>query len=404
MEVREPCGLAHDRQIVTIPCPDDLGVQKYLRLHDERQDVILRGQGNDREKCIYLELALAPWQQLSLRCEVTGEDDPLFHGGINHVSNSTLNNGCLVLPLWLGAESLTRESVVRLPVPLRENMAGRSCYLDSGLLPLVHRGKMVVDGPLRSVYEYEVRFEEQHSYRVRYVVDAQTLFVRMEEWFDLDTGAQIVWDFEGDSLPDRFYRLDTSPGYAAEPLFYHMDRRLARIAGWSQQCQLMLTDGYAVGFGNGEVMGFFAMDGGEWNGEQFNYLDAWVRRWDLHDRRSRRLLPPHAKADGFPSPERIPLRGESRFMPHFNVEGWVGGRGSRLIGVLVCERDVFERLSERGQSLLRRYHIQRGVYPLQRMVRDVFEWEDELFAAESPGLSHVRTLVAERCMKARGKD
>lgn len=257
---------------------------------------------------------------------------------------------------------------------------------------------LLESGPLRTVVRYQAVIGSSQSYAALLTFDAASDFIEIDETFSADRGDQIVWDFAGEDLPDELHRLDSSAGYTSQTIGYFFDRRLARLAGWNQYSQLHdFSDGYALTFPKSEdVIGLVALRGGDWQGNSHNFLEAWVRRWFPDDPSSRRLVPPEAKADGAPSPEQVPGRPVNLHEPHFSIEGWLH-QGRRTFALMLTTKDQlrpedwnaqpslghFETKPDREryrqqQSLLRRIHTQRGLFPLADQLALACEWPMEL--------------------------
>ncbi|PYI53365.1 hypothetical protein DLM86_16400 [Paenibacillus flagellatus] len=381
MEVTEPLGFGHEPQIATIDWPEGEPAADLLK--DEASGRTFPVQhASDRPGKAYVRLALDPRETLRLKpsagpaepaADERGERGPRNaiapEGGSVYIANGAIE---LELPYGAGridpAECRKADGV---PGPVRRMRSaggvwrGRS-FIDGGTggAAASWEGRIRDGGALRTVYEYRVAFGHGGRYEAVLTIDAGERFVRIEETFETAPGAQVVWDFAGDDLPETAYLLDPTPGCRTSRLHYRFDQRLARLAGWTQYSQLLdLSDGFAFRFAQGDdAVGFVALDGGDWRGNRHNHAELWMRRWERDDPRTRASMPWDAKADWTGHPERIPARGESVGVPHLNVEAWIV-RGHRRFALVVADAGF---VLDGG---LRRLQTRRGVATLDAMLR-----------------------------------
>ena len=406
--LRESLGLSHEEQVIEIPIPDSSADWFFLR--EEGGGRLFPVQASRQKPGHgYLLIAVEPHREISL-VMAEGAEEPRARVEIaDRDGNGRLENGCFEIELLAGGQVFAPGfSRPPLPGPVvrMRPCQGRGAwrggtFIDTSLSPLRWKAEWLEWGPLRAAYRYRVEFPDAHFYQLVLTADAGSDFARLEETFHMAASDQIVWDFSGDDLPDRLSLLDSTAGYRGQRLHYHYDRRQARLWGWTQFSQLHdLSDGFALRFpGADDVVGVVALEGGAWNGNALNHLEAWTRRWETDDRGTRRL-PAEAKADGFPGPERIPARGESRCRPHFTLEGWLR-RGCRRFALVLSEGKKIEPLAESPsdpeaqgcspalghfeevpdrpryraqQGRLRQIHTQHGLIPLQDQLAMTFAW------------------------------
>ena len=400
---RECCGLSHERQIIRVSWPGSLAGEG---LRDSISGKFMRHQRSLLEpESVFVELELDPFQQIEL-VAADAEDGAgdAFDVSIRDLGNRAglISNGLFSLEVPLGRHIWTSPPGFDAPGPIARMRVGDGpwrghCFFDTRAAMTATRGDILENGLLRVLYRFHAEFAGGGFYTAHVTVDRGQCFAVIEEEFQTGSGDQLVWDFSGEDLPGEFYLLDSSAAYQTQPLHYHFDRRLTRLAGWTQQSQHFgFSDGYAIGFPGErrEIAGFVALEGGSWRGGKLNHLEAWTRRWFPHDPSSRRDVPSEAKADAQPSPERIPGRGQGSCEPHFNLEGWIG-QGRRQWALVLTTVDHIAPADPNGeplahfedrpdreryrrqQSLLRRIHTQRGMLPLQEMLEMPFAWEEE---------------------------
>ena len=428
LSIREAVGLAHEPQVIEVPLPAGTPV-----LREEHGGALHPAQPSSRRPGHgFLRVALEPGQALSfVPAEKTVEvPDPVT------VSESAeawrVGNGRFELELLAGEKALGPEAagsplsgpVLRMRIgagPWR----GRT-FLDTARPARGWKAEWRERGPLRAVYRCRIDLAGDGFYEVVLTVDAGADFARVEETFSAGAADQIVWDFAGADLPERLGLLDSTAGQAAKEVHYHFDQRHARLWCWTQYSQLHdLSDGFALHFaGADDIVGAVALEGGSWQGNALNHLEAWTRRWETADPATRRL-PADAKADSFPGPERIPARGGSVCAPHFTLEGWLrrGARTFALVlstgraiapragspgteGVQGCSPALghFEEVPDRAryraqQGRLRQIQIRHGLLPLQAQLAMAFAWPLEPAfqpgAPSTPGRDHALRVAQE---------
>ncbi len=354
----------------------------------------------------FLFLEIRPDETLSL---VSGTESEFEHAVAATESDAawTVSNGLFTLELSRGDGPAT--DTAEIPGPIRRvreaggPWRGRT-FFDTARAPLREEASWRERGPVRSIYHYRIEFSGGGFYELELTVDAGLDFARLHEKFEGGAADQIVWDFAGADVPERLSLLDSTAGYTPRWLHYHLDQRHARLWCWTQFSQLHdLSDGLALHFsGSDDVVGLVTLEGGKWQGNALNHLEAWTRRWQTADPATRRL-PADAKADSFPGIAAIPARGRSVNEPHFTLEGWLrhgerhfalvlstaariapqierqGANGETGCSVAlghfedVSRRDLYSRL----QGRLRQIHIQHGMLPLQDQLGLIFEWPVE---------------------------
>ena len=390
LRLREFCGLAHERQVICIALPPELGDGGLLRDAETRRrcrfqrSTVCPDEG-------FLEVALGPFENLTLSRDGQGGSPPGVIFRSDAPQTGVIDNRVFSLEVPYGEGTSVGETTGETPGPLRRFRVGTGpwrgrTFLDARQPVKTWRGELLEHGPVRVAYRFRAELSRDGFYEAAITVDVGQPLAVVEERFQAGSGDQVVWDFAGSDLPEEFYLLDASASYQMRPLIYHLDQRLTRLACWTQQSQHFdFSDGYAVGFApsaesetaSREVAGFVALEGGAWRGGKLNHLEAWTRRWFPGDADSRRNVPPEAKADSQPNPERIPARGRTVNEPHFNVEGWIG-HGARKWALVLTTLDRIEPPDRSGpplehfenrpdrpryraqQSLLRRIHTQRG--------------------------------------------
>ncbi|WP_256762033.1 hypothetical protein [Cohnella sp. WQ 127256] len=278
-----------------------------------------------------------------------------------------LSNGKLSLEVPLGKHPISASAHVPGPIYRMQRCGGlwRGCtYLDTRNAPTGCEGTIREHGPLRTVYEYRAEWADGGSYEAVITLDSGQVFARIEETFDTEPGAQLVWDFAGSDLPAEAWVLNSAEGCTSVPLHNRFDRRLARLASWNQYSQLHdLSDGYALGFEQGDdTIGFVSINGGAWHGNRQNHAELWIRRWERNDPRTRKDTPWDVKADWTDHPERILARGDSISIPHVNVESWIVS-GHRRSALVIADRAFVQ------SGGLRRLHTRRGVVTLEEITR-----------------------------------
>jgi hypothetical protein len=418
MAIREACGLNHERQILAVACPADVPrAAKLFRFRDPKTGAEFpaqRSQQNLETAFIQLELRAGEEFQLVAQDQISAITDAVTLS--TNDSHGIVANGKWAAELFLG-EWRAEENALpsfEAPTPIRRMRIKDGPWRGSSFfdtrLPVRDISSVVLEsGPLRIVTRFQARIGPAHSYTAHLTFDAGSDYIAVDEVFSCDSGDQIVWDFSGADLPEQIHLLNSTAGFATQSLHYFFDRRLARLASWNQYSQLHdFSDGYALTFSqNDDVIGCVALGGGDWDGNSHNFLEAWARRWLPGDPTSRRLVPPEAKADAAPSPEKIAARPANECEPHFSLEGWLH-HGRRRFALVLTSREKlrflewnaapplghFETEPDREryrqqQSLLRRIHTQHGMFPLADQLKLCWSWPQEkaparIVAAEPP--------------------
>lgn len=418
IEMKESCGLAHEAQVIEVDIPSE--IREPMILADEHTNARFPLQpSRDRPGIGFLFVRMAPFQRLKLVPVNEAAADELRSEELSAQSVQpcvlteeegigTLSNGLLSVQVPLeeriyaiGEGRFAPGPVLRLKA---ESGKWRGHTFFDTREEVRHAGGVCLESsPLRIHYRYRAEIGTSGYYEADMILDAGREFARVHERFDASSGDQLVWDFGPDHVPETLYLLDATAGYTMVKPQRFFDQRYARLAGWTQFSQLFdLSDGYAVRFREGDAAGFVALEGGDWRGGRLNHIELWARRWWKGDPGSRRDVPPEAKADGNPSPERIATRGEPTGEPHMSAEAWIS-RGSRRFALVAASAERILPLARsegrddsglrgcspalghfeihpdreryrRQQGLLRKIHTQYGIMPLQAMCAMVFEW------------------------------
>jgi len=181
-------------------------------------------------------------------------------------------------------------------------------------------------------------------------------------------------------------------------LQYYYDQQRVRLAAWTQFSQLPgRCDGFGLCLSDAEL-GFVALEGGKWEGNNLNFIEGWSRRWNPLDPGSRRLVPAEAKADAAPGPDQIAARSGFVHEPAFFCEAWIG-KGRRMWALAVGSReDLFSPSSCSGERKrttgfdwvpdvksydaqrvrLREIHTRHGLLPLASLCELALEWPEEV--------------------------
>lgn len=397
--LQEQMGLAHERQILEIEAPP-VAVPSLRDRDTGRLFPFQRSQADARRG--FLLVGLEPLQRLDLEpCE---DAAPLANPIEVRVGpdEATVQNGLWALRVPVGAWQGGGASEM-VPGPLNsfqlagDKARGRT-FLDVRAPVASRRGWMDEQGPLRAVACYRVELAGGGFYESRIGLDAAQTVASFAEQWSAGASDQMVWDFSGEDFPAEMLLLDATPGYTSRKIQPHFDQRHARLWGWTQQSQLHdLRDGFALKFdaaADAPVAGFLTLNGGQWRGNRTNHLEAWTRRWWREDPLSRRGQGWENKADSLPAPDAIPRRGESVGTPHFNLEGALAEEGSRAFLLVLTRASAampprlrdggdergcsqrpghFDDTPDRAQyaleqSLLRRLHIQRGLFSLREVL------------------------------------
>ena len=403
--IREAFGLDHERQILTVECPIGLLDSSLIfQLRDVVTGKVFpaqRSRQNPDVAFVQVELRAGEELRLALLDELPKASEHEIQLSTDGDGVAVVSNGKWAVELFLGEwkRGGDSSSLFQAPAPIRRLRVADGpwrgkMFFDTHQPAREAAGTVLESGPLRTVTQFVARFGTEYAYTAQFTFDAGADHVVVEENFTGDSGDQIVWDFSGDDLPEEIYLLDSSANFSTQSLHYFFDRRLARLACWNQYSQLHdYSDGYAVGFSQSdEVIGYVALKGGDWRGNAHNFLEAWTRRWLPGDPLSRRLVPPEAKADASPSPEKIGARPVNLCESHFSIEGWLR-QGRRQFALVLTTKDAlrpadwnaapslghFEEGPDRAryrqqQSLLRRVHTQYGMFPLAEQLALVTSW------------------------------
>lgn len=405
MIIRESCGLDHGRQILAIACPAGLpGDVTLFSFRDAKSGAEFPAQrSRENPKLAFIQLELGAGEEF--RLEPQDHLSAVADGIVLSTKDSTniVSNGTWAAEIFLG--EWRKENALpsfQAPTPIRRLRIKHGPWRGSSFFDTRHSVRHISStvlefGPLRIVTQFTARIGPAHSYVARLTFDAGADHITVDEVFSCDSGDQIVWDFSGADLPEQIHLLDSSAGFATQALHYFFDRRLARLACWNQYSQLHdFSDGYALTFSHGDdVIGCVALQGGDWDGNSHNFLEGWTRRWFPGDPSSRRLVPPEAKADAAPSPERIAARPANSCEPHFSFEGWLH-HGRRIFALVLTSKENlrspewnaapplghFEAVPNREryrqqQSLLRRIHTRHGMFPLADQLQLCWSWPQE---------------------------
>ncbi|MGB8356537.1 MAG: hypothetical protein WCD79_21740, partial [Chthoniobacteraceae bacterium] len=404
--LHEACGLAHERQIITVACgPDAAGGAELFSCRDAAGGREFPAQRSRQDAGLaFVQIGLGAHEEYQLGFH---EGAPEIAGAVSvskrdDQSYVIISNGAWAAKVFLGEwEADDVEPSYDAPAPVqrirvKEGQWRGGVFFDTRQAVRKITSTVLESGPLRVVTQFHAIIGEAQFYSARLTFDAGTDFIAIDEAFDCGSADQIVWDFVGEDLPAEIHLLDSTAGFASKPLHYFFDRRLARLACWNQYSQLHdFSDGYALTFPlSDDVVGYVALGGGNWNGNSHNFLEAWARRWFPADPASRRV-PFDAKADAAPSPERVAARPANRCEPHFSIEGWLH-KGRRSFALVLVSKDAlrdagwnsapplghFEAVPDRAryrqqQSLLRRIHTQRGMFPLAEQLAVCWSWPVE---------------------------
>ncbi len=197
--------------------------------------------------------------------------------------------------------------------------------------------RILTEHPLRA----QAEFCAGNRYRALFTLDAGEDFCTIEEEFDTFEGDQLVWEFGGSALPRTGFFLNSTPCFETRFLDYSIDRELARLGCWSQQSQMNLSDGFAFRHpAENTAWGAVAFEGGSWQGNRGNSIDAVMRRLRNGNRATRRLVPAAAKADALPGPAANynPARDAGNCTPVLCWEANLG-KGRRKWGLIAMTHE-----------------------------------------------------------------
>lgn len=406
--LQESLGLSHEPQILDLPWPEGMEGD-FALFRDVLSGKEFAGQrSRQNPEAVFVSLQLPAYGEFHLQPEPAG--------AVGGLCVEPSDSGAIISQASYAMEIFGDGGVCDYghyaPGPIRRMRIGSGAWRGGTYLDTRRTvTKITIDfeeqGPLRVVVRYRAELSGEQFYQARLTFDAPVAFVRIDEEFHAGSGDQIVWDFSGRDLPSHFHALDNSAAYTTQPLSGVFDRRLARLACWNQFSQLFdFSDGFAISFANGEeegdVFGFLTLEGGTWEGNAHNFLEAWERRIWPGDRDSRRMVPPEVKADATPSPEYPPSRQPARGVAHFCVEGWIH-EGRRSTGLVLTSFSAIrpadeEPLSPLGhfedrpdreryraqQSPLRGLQIRHGVFPLSAQLEMPSDWP---FEGDAPSAS-----------------
>lgn len=330
--IKESCGIGHEPQVVEIEYREETPPLFFLR--DSIGGALIPAQRSLQNlRNAFILIAIKPFQEFRLRNDVKCEFNQLQIPVVSHKragGSVLLENG--IVSIELEADESNFKAEGRIPGPVRrfKSFEGKQwrggTFLDSSCIPEKFQFVFLEKGPVRTTCMFRVDFKDALFYEVVMTLDCGQAYVKFDENFKCHCTDQIVWDFKGKELPCEVRLLEPSERYRSLPVYYHIDHRMARLFSWTQSSQLFdLSDGFELVFPEGDGLGFVALEGGKWEGGCLNHLELWARRWRGSDPATRRGLPPEAKADSFPCPDKIPARGGGICEPHLNLEGWIGG-------------------------------------------------------------------------------
>lgn len=406
IRIKEQCSLIHDFQIVETAYPEKQFKEPFFLCRDKKSGKHFPAQRSMQDHSrFFLGLELNALETLELELCAEEPEKQLYSVNlIKRKNHWELGNGIVAIRIP-ASQRYAKHAPCSVPGPVagfrfRNGKWFGETYFDT-LKPVTRIKTEVLEaGPLRSVLRYHA---DELPYTVTFTLDAGQHFVKIEEEFHAAESDQVVWIFEKSNLPQTGYFLDQTPYYETRNLHYFIDTELAKLGPWTQQAQLTLSDGFAFRNPNEDtVFGVIALCGEEWRGNRLNSLDAWMRRLRKSDRLSRRLIPAWAKADAAPGPdsERIPARDAVECSPALCWEGWLGC-GKRVWALAAANKTEFtppggddltapepplshfyeDKLDLKRflkqQGFFRKLHIQRGIYPLQKMLAHTFETERE---------------------------
>jgi len=418
-------GLGHERQVIEIPAPP--GSQKIFAYHCPETGMAFLGQRCLRDSTkAFLELTIAP--HFSGIFHLTEEGTPSTLHVTGEKSEALIVNDqvAIRIPLGQGTGPVAPGPVCGFGVSDRSQYG--HTFFDLATSVKFWDCQIVESGPIRIVWRFGLETLTGGKYEATFTLDNTADFVRIEEHFDLQSGDQLVWVFDRNNLPHEMFVLDHTAGGRPIPLTYFHDRRVRRVAAWTQFSQFPeVCDGFALSFPDSQdVVGFVALNGGSWQGNQLNFIEGWSRRWMPDDPGTRRLVPSEAKADSAPNPDRIQARVGTQHQAAFFCEAWIG-RGSRVWALAAGLRsslllpsqpnskpkrsggitwapdfDAYEATRVR----LREIHTRHGVFPLSLQKDLVLQWPEEPEIDENPAwlsliVSHLEKASSE---KAPGGD
>ena len=401
LRIQESCSLPHDFQVVETDFPCDPPEPVCFLCRDKQSGAHFPAQkSRQNPNRFFLGLALTAGETLELELSPEMPEKQLH--SVNLINRNThweIGNGIIAIRIP-ASQDYQNPGPCAVPGPVagirfRNGRWFGETFFDT-LKPVKKvRTEILESGPLRTVLRS--RYDEL-SYSITFTLDAGQHFIKIEEVFHAEESDQVVWIFEREHLPETGYFLNQTPYYETRHLHYFIDTELAKLGPWTQQSQLTLSDGFAFRHpGEDTIFGVIALRGEEWKGNRLNSIDAWMRRLRKSNRLSRRLVPAWTKADAVPGPpsERIPERDRTECVPALCWEGWLG-YGKRIWALAAATKAEFtppggddltstepplshfyeEELDLphllRQQGLFRKLHIQRGLYPLEKMLAQTF--------------------------------
>lgn len=400
--LREACGLAHEPQVIEIVLPAVApGRFVFADRVTGRRWPGQRAAGDGERGYLFVELPARGKLELQLRPAEAADDGRLQAREDMPGKAVELSNGLISVRCFLGEDvpSVDEEDCASGPVLAVRSADGpwRGRTFFDVRSPVVRRtGRVAEAGGVRIVYQFRAELRNGGWYEAEITLDRGAVLARVRESFGTDEGDQLVWDLSDADLPAELHLLDSTAGMASRWLDYSLDRRQARLWCWTQQSQLFdLVDGFTVTFSSGgDSLGMVALAPGAWRGRQLNHVEVWARRWNEAAPWTRRRVPAESRADAVAGPDGVPARGRSACRPHLTLEAWLG-KGRREFGLVLAPANVLWA-GERGrrgtlehfelepaperyraeQGLLRRLHIQRGLFCLQEQLGLAWEWPE----------------------------
>ncbi len=398
LSITEHVGLQHEPQVIEVDIPS--GSAEIIKMKDQNSGLwyfVQRSDSNPQKG--FLLLDLKPHQKIILSSPEPSSSEELTFSPVRiKQKNKSLIIGnekyALYLP-YSGGDEIEIQKGQQFPegpvhkIRVKDGAWRGRTFFDLRSYPDFWESELIEKGPIHTKWHYRLKSADNGLYEMYIVVDAVQEFAQIEENSQFTLGDQLVWDFSGDDLPNEMAFIESGPSLRFRQLDYHIDEQLGRLACWNQFSQL---HDFFNGFGfqvqaSNDFIGFVMLEGGEWQGNRHNHLEAWSRRW-IEQRETSRKLPREWKSDGFPGPEvHPPLRGHSRSSEHLNIEGWIGS-AKRKYALVLCEKGELyppeQEISDydinrEPLSLLKRIYIQSGILSLEAMKNMTFEWENENF-------------------------
>lgn len=332
----EPCGIEHRPQVIDLPLPPG---EWRLVDADGAEFPVQRSRRNPERG--FARVGVGPYEKRTFRLTPGGCAAALPVAVRPGKTVHEFDNGILAIRVCAGEAAGGKPCTRSGPIVAIRREGGDffgQSWFDT-LEPLgAAECELLEGGPLRA----QARFFVGNRYSALITLDAGEDFCEIDETFDTFEGDQLVWGFAGDCLPRTAYVLDSTPCFETRALGYELDREVARLGCWSQQSQMNLCDGFAFRHpAEDTVWGAIAFEGGLWQGNRGNSLDAMMRRLRNGCRATRRLLPPGAKADTLPGPAEAynPVRDRGDCSPMLCLEANLG-KGRRKWGLMVTTRET----------------------------------------------------------------